>query len=251
MKCQCCENDATVHEVNIKGGKHVEKHLCEKCAREQGLSIAGAGPSVETLLESVISVVGPTSKQTGSGGDEESGKNEKSLSRGTLSPAACNACGRTFAQFRSTGVLGCPQCYAVFENQLGPLLSRAHEGGTHHVGKSPKSMSGNAQDVKSNAEAREGSSAAASLSARVQAEAEETERRLGRLRASLKEAVANEQYEKAAKIRDELHRLQSGGAVKGGSESKAAATPDAGMEPVRAKRKPPGSPDEGPKGKGA
>lgn len=188
VKCDKCDNEATVHEVNIKGGKRHEKHLCEKCARDQGVSIVHAGPSVEHLLETFIALKPDASITPTPGG--EAGSSAKAASG---APPACSACGRTFAQFRSTGVLGCPQCYSVFENQLGPLLSRAHEGGTHHVGKTPRSMA---------------SSVAGAVPVACR-DAPDLERRLALLRVSLDEAVAGEQYEKAAKIRDELQRVQA------------------------------------------
>src|ERR1043166_5777332 len=34
MKCEKCELEATVHELRVVNGKRVERHLCEKCARE-------------------------------------------------------------------------------------------------------------------------------------------------------------------------------------------------------------------------
>ena len=51
---------------------------------------------------------------------------------------ACGACGTTFAKFRQTGLLGCAQCYFAFEDRLAPLIERAHEGASQHVGKTPR-----------------------------------------------------------------------------------------------------------------
>jgi protein-arginine kinase activator protein McsA len=53
-----------------------------------------------------------------------------------------------FAQFRNNGLLGCGACYAAFEGLLSPMLARAHEGGTHHVGRKPRSAIEPAPDPK-------------------------------------------------------------------------------------------------------
>src|SRR5690242_18411375 len=34
MKCENCNNPATVHLMEVKAGKKIEKHLCENCAAQ-------------------------------------------------------------------------------------------------------------------------------------------------------------------------------------------------------------------------
>ncbi|MEM9083749.1 MAG: UvrB/UvrC motif-containing protein [Planctomycetota bacterium] len=82
----------------------------------------------------------------------------------------------TFAQFRETGLLGCPACYRAFEKHLSPLLERAHDGGINHIGKVP---------------ARAGTSI-------------DRQQRIALLRRQLDEAITAEEYERAAAVRDEL-----------------------------------------------
>jgi protein arginine kinase activator len=182
MKCDRCENEATVHEVMIKGGKRQEKHLCEACAKSAGTVQAPAAahaPITELLTEYI------TTQAAGAGAPA------------TGAPAATNAvecseCGMSYAQFRHSGLLGCARCYSTFEGQLSPLLARAHEGGTHHTGKSP----------------RRGVEPGASAANEAAAVAAGLERRAAVLRQQLAEAVAGEQYERAAAIRDELAKLE-------------------------------------------
>ena len=38
-KCDKCDNPATIHLTEILGGKKIEKHLCEDCAAEDGITI--------------------------------------------------------------------------------------------------------------------------------------------------------------------------------------------------------------------
>jgi protein arginine kinase activator len=90
---------------------------------------------------------------------------------GELASLTCPDCGLKFMEFRSRGRLGCPNDYRVFARGLLPLVQRAH-GATRHVGKV----------------------------ARRRPDATE---RL-RLRTRLREAIAREDYELAARLRDQL-----------------------------------------------
>ncbi len=92
----------------------------------------------------------------------------------------CPVCGMTFHEFRQKGLLGCPNDYQEFEQHLAPLLERAHGGNAFHTGKVPPNASRDQQ----------------------------RQNRLLRLRGSLKEALAREDYEGAAKLRDEIKKLE-------------------------------------------
>lgn len=208
VKCDKCSNEATVHEVVIKGGKQHEKHLCEQCAKGDGLPVQTHAPLTSLLTQYIT-------QQTDAAATVATG-----VAPG-LAQATCTGCGLGFAQFRQSGLLGCALCYEAFEQQLGPLLARAHEGGTHHVGKSPKSAEGT-RAVKSTAAAATGDEEPTRPAPTLAATARETEARkaqISALRKQLSDAVAAEQYEKAAKIRDELARLDAGA----GSAAKDAA----------------------------
>ncbi len=92
----------------------------------------------------------------------------------------CDVCGITFDEVRRSGRLGCPVDYDVFEKLLEPMLERAQAGATHHTGKAPRRAK--VDQKKQNA--------------------------LLRLRAELKGAVATEDYERAAAIRDNIKELE-------------------------------------------
>lgn len=94
--------------------------------------------------------------------------------------ARCDACGLGYSEFRSRGRLGCPECYEVFREALDPLLEKIH-GKRRHVGKAPG-------DGSRDSRARE--------------------RKLVELRRKLQEAVESEQYEEAARLRDEVRRRE-------------------------------------------
>lgn len=96
-----------------------------------------------------------------------------------LTDLTCPECGMSFVQFRQQGVLGCPNDYDAFEKILSPLISQAQEGATHHVGKIPDQSS----------------------------DTQKRQHVLLKLRRDLDDAVEREDYERAAKIRDELKEL--------------------------------------------
>ncbi|MES2306449.1 MAG: UvrB/UvrC motif-containing protein [Gemmatimonadota bacterium] len=95
----------------------------------------------------------------------------------------CPTCGATLDDFRASGRLGCADCWVAFERPLRDLLRRVH-GGTRHVGRRYRS----ATDA--------GDPASDLIRERL------------RLRESLREAVAAEQFELAAELRDRLRGLE-------------------------------------------
>lgn len=184
MKCDQCENEATVHEVVRKGGQHAERHLCEQCAKKIGISVQHM-PINELIQKYVLQQAGAMA-----------GAPEKAEPASGATARTCATCGLDYAEFRKTGLLGCPDCYAAFETPLEPLLERAHEGGSRHVGKSPKREAGGDAGGRIGARADE-------HAARLR---ERTEQ-LKILNKQLDAAVKAEQYERAAALRDEIRRV--------------------------------------------
>jgi protein arginine kinase activator len=92
----------------------------------------------------------------------------------------CESCGTTHQDFKKGGRLGCEACYHVFRPVLEPLLDGMHAG-INHLGKIPSR----------------------SVQKKVVEDTEEV------LSKALKKAVEEENYEKAAELRDRLRKLQS------------------------------------------
>jgi protein arginine kinase activator len=158
MKCDNCNNHATVHLTEIKGGKKIEKHLCEQCANQlEGIAVKSHTPINELLTNFVMAHSGIVKQETGT----------------------CEHCGISWAEFRQGGLLGCEHDYVLFEKDLVPLLQRAHEGATHHVGKTPVRKVGTPAPEKAPAD-------------------------LAKLRRELAKAVETEDYERAARLRDQI-----------------------------------------------
>jgi protein arginine kinase activator len=90
----------------------------------------------------------------------------------------CPRCGFTQADFKKAGRLGCPDCYKTFSEALEGLLKTMHKG-TRHVGKVPESLR-HSRDMSN---------------------------RVKTLKKRLDDAIASENFEEAAKLRDELKQL--------------------------------------------
>jgi protein arginine kinase activator len=97
-----------------------------------------------------------------------------------LEKLVCPTCKLTFRELRSAGRLGCSNCYLAFREELLPLLENIH-GETHHCGKFPKRAPDESQK-------------------RYQ---------LIKLRNDLRLAVAEESYEEAARLRDQIQALEN------------------------------------------
>ena len=92
---------------------------------------------------------------------------------------ACPTCGFTQADFKKSGRLGCPDCYTTFAEGLGGVLKTMHKG-TRHAGKIPRALR-LGRDIQD---------------------------RLRTLQRNLEEAVAVENYEEAARLRDQIKALK-------------------------------------------
>lgn len=160
-RCDLCSKPATHHSVEIIKGEKIEKHLCDEHASEQGLAIKAVHTPINELLTNFVKL------HSGSSTAQQD--------------LVCDNCGLTFTEFREHSILGCPQCYPAFEEALSPLLERAQQGATHHIGKIPD---------------RAGAD-------------EQRQQRMFQMRKRLDEAVAAEDYELAAKLRDEIRNAES------------------------------------------
>ena len=165
LKCDNCNKPATVHLTEIRNGKKIEKHLCEQCAAQnEGLPVKSHTPINELLTNFVMAHSG--------------------LQKETTAGQACELCSMTWSEFRQGGLFGCANDYTVFEKDLTPLLQRAHEGATHHVGKVPTRRGGTGVPMKRQVD-------------------------MAKLRKELQRAVDSEDYERAAKLRDQIKTAEA------------------------------------------
>lgn len=184
MQCdKCGQRQASVHVTKIVNNNKFEQHLCSECARSQGELGWSAEPpfSVQKLLGELLNYEGWFGAgHPAQGSAVPAGKGVPAARRGAAGEPACEGCGLTYRQFTRTGLLGCGRCYAMFGDRLESLLRRLH-GASRHVGKAPLRRGGSIG----------------------------LERHIQAMRRSLLEAVAAEEYERAARLRDEIREAEA------------------------------------------
>ncbi len=158
MKCdKCQQNQATVHLTEVNNGEKVERHLCKECASEEGIVVKSHVP-LDKMFNHLVDAHKEVDK---------------------LNEITCPDCNMNWAEFRKTGLLGCPNDYDVFGEAIEQVIARAHEGATRHIGR-------NAGEA-----ARSGANQLKCM----------------KLKHELQRALDKEDYEAAAKIRDEISQL--------------------------------------------
>lgn len=105
---------------------------------------------------------------------------EKEIKADKIDDITCESCGTTYEEFKRKGKFGCSKCYDSFRLQLEPLLKKIH-GHDTHVGKIPKRTGGKIKIKKD----------------------------ISSLKSNLQVAIANEEFEEAAVLRDEIKKLQN------------------------------------------
>lgn len=164
MQCDNCgERPAAIHLTQIVNNSVTTLHLCDQCAAAKGVQ-TGATVAKFPLSDFLASM----------------GKGATGTPPAVADSNPCAFCGATLKDFRETGRLGCPHCYASFEPHLRDLLRRLH-GSSQHVG----------EIYLSPDRSRTTDDAA----------------RLGELKDQLRRAVDAENFELAAELRDRIRVL--------------------------------------------
>lgn len=97
----------------------------------------------------------------------------------------CTNCGLSFADFRRRGRLGCEQCYVSFASKLEPIIKRIHNS-TQHTG---KTITTGRKKISEKFEIK-------------------------KLKIILESAIQKEDFEKAARIRDQIKKIQQVNKIK-------------------------------------
>ena len=96
---------------------------------------------------------------------------------------SCQNCGLTYKELKKMGKLGCDQCYKIFEPYLNATLKKLN-GTSVHTGKIPRRSKGKLIRKK----------------------------KIDELRENLQKAIQEEEFEKAATLRDEIRSMEKEGA---------------------------------------
>lgn len=185
MLCEKCKkNTATFHYTEVVNGVKNEHHLCAECAANTDVSYYSSIFDNDMNLTQLLSgILGGRSLFADSGKEDPARQ------------VQCPKCHTTYGEFVANSSFGCSECYEVF----GPLISdtiKKLQGSDRHVGKKP--MLYGMQDKRD-----ENAGAVAEETAQADARKE-----IDFLSKKLKEAVADEDFAEAAKLRDLIAGLR-------------------------------------------
>jgi len=193
MLCDNCKkNSATVHLKGITNGMKAELHLCQECSIGMtsivnmempinlenilsslgNMSGADSPISLENIFKGILESVqikGPTPQPANPANPKIPRK----------APGPCSVCELNYDEFKTTGKLGCEACYQAFPKEIVTLFKNV-QNSSRHEGKYPKRFG---------------------TQIRQQQEVD-------KLRTMLKTAINEENYEEAARIRDQIRSLE-------------------------------------------
>lgn len=163
MVCDFCHtHDAVIflEQVNAKGQKR-KINMCLQCAQERGIS--NNPHSIESSIVDLFRELAAVTKRL-----------QWENSR------LCPVCGTSIAEIRKTALVGCPECYAIFKDDIRTVMQANGRDGTY-TGSMPERLA----------------TVHSVLNDRMI------------LQDKLDAAVAEEDYEKAALYRDYLRALEN------------------------------------------
>ena len=180
MLCEIChEKEATVRITRIHHGNSESHNLCQDCAKQYGAE----DPEAQELSKAIFKLLaGALMKHLGP-------QNQNSEENERAKKLACPNCGKTFGEVLEDGLMGCTDCYETFEPQILPMIMRI-QGADTHTGK---------KAVKARRKKTEQKN--------VEDQTLSKKEELSLLEDRMKIAVSEENYEEAARLRDEIRRL--------------------------------------------
>ena len=183
MLCENCgKKEANVrYSENINGVKR-EMNLCEECSKKLGIAdkMDFRMPSLDfsNFFGSFL---------------EDFNQPDFFPLLSDVKEIKCNSCGTSFDDIINSGKYGCSNCYETFEDRMDPILKKL-QGANRHTGRLGK-INNNSKIEKVN------------KSKLNKNESNGKEDKVQKLQKELKQAIKEERYEDAAKIRDELKKI--------------------------------------------
>ncbi len=175
MKCQKCQNkEATTHIKRVINGEIEEYDLCSECAEKMGYGNFFQG-FASSFADDFNSLFGSFF--------------ENALPARTQA-TRCETCGSSYTDIQRTGMMGCADCYSLFNGEIMPTIRKIH-GNTTHCGKNSAAFM--AERAKTAVE---------------KPVKQEPESELDKLQAELSAAIDNQEFEKAAELRDKIKAME-------------------------------------------
>ena len=168
---ECGKNNAEIYYKQTVNGQTVEYALCQECAGK--LQKEGKiSLNMHSLFDGFDFGFGTFNNLFGINYDKK-----KPM---ITEKKRCTLCSSTFDDLVKSGKVGCAECYKVFAEELKNSVESIH-GKAKYIGKRPKKYK----------------------------EKQTKEDRLNDLKEELKAAVSEQEFEKAAKLRDEIRALEN------------------------------------------
>ena len=160
MKCDRCGQPSVYHSTLIVNGVSQKTSLCRDCALKEGVFTNQKPSMFEDMFSSFADLLGFEQVEN----------------------LVCPVCKTSLKEFKSTGKLGCPNCYDTFREEIANVIKRIAPFETHK------------QET---------------LKPKKVEKKLTKEEKIAALRAEMKQAVSEERYEDAAKIKKQIAKLES------------------------------------------
>lgn len=194
MLCERCKTrEANIRYTEVRNGIRSDHALCGQCAREMDLDFGPIAGKFEAEI--------PIGKILADLFGIDLGAGEKEEFEG--SKVVCPTCQTTYSDFLKDSKFGCPDCYRVFDLLMEDKIKKL-QGSDIHKGKRPfnarmLAVTEKETEVTALEEAPEGGETEENIT---------NEEKIIILKAKLAEALEEEAYERAAKLRDEIRSLK-------------------------------------------
>jgi len=210
MICQKCKSaPASVCVTQVVDSVKTDTYLCQKCANESAAAKLKAAFGFFDVVPGHLVFGADPDRQAQQDGGEP-----------------CPECGATFAEIQKNGKLGCANCYSAFRAKLRPIITRIHRSAQHRGKRppgapeeaapesaAPEPAPSSAEPAASPAEPAPAAADPAAPSADPMPDSADrapgAEDSVDKLKAELAKAVADEEYEKAAELRDAIKALEN------------------------------------------
>lgn len=162
--------------------------LCERCHRNTATTILTQTINGHASMEHLCAECAYQSGFTGLFNGFPFSQIFSGMNRAARgSTKRCPKCGASLQEIVNSGHMGCAECYRTFLSDLAPTIQSIH-GKAAHVGKRPSSSVPKPTPIRP------------LLSEQI-----------AQLKGDLQQAVREENFETAAKLRDQIRELSNGG----------------------------------------
>ncbi|MCI8466407.1 MAG: excinuclease ABC subunit B [Lachnospiraceae bacterium] len=178
MLCEKCKiREANIRYTEVVGGVKTEYNLCSHCAREMDFGHYSAVFDTDYPIGKLLADL--------FGLDTDSQESNEF----DMNQVVCPTCHTAYSDFMKDSRFGCPDCYRIFDLLMSENIKKV-QGNDTHTGKKPLYAQGGEQaGTKEDEEAK-------------------LLKTIELLDSRLKEAVQEEEYEAAARYRDEIRELK-------------------------------------------